>query len=351
MAALASCTKEKRFVLAKPIPTKADSLNTEAEVDAYIDAIDTTVPSFRLRDFSEIGTLYDTFVDNQNRVYAHQLGLDKTFYKTDFNNDGLTDILFIGGYGSDDSASERAHYIFKSGVIINGGKNRSTVFWLDKNHFTAFVPQIRNTDSLPLIILHQPRRIDNIYRGFKQGEGYVRAKDSAQVKLVYHSGHFVEYNPVPIKHHRIEKIQFSASPCFGTCPWFEMILERDRDSWLIAKSHNFEKKSMLDTLPFKEEGAFKGKIKETAFDDIEALLNYIDFVNLRDEYTVRHTDDTSASVIITYDDGKVKRIYDYGQTGTYGLMAFYKKIADLRFSQKWIKAKEPQGIRMKQFFN
>ncbi|MGV3461426.1 MAG: DUF6438 domain-containing protein [Flavobacterium sp.] len=342
-----SCKKEQKFTLAQHTPSGIDSLDTDSEVEACMRKIDSNYSYFHLKHFSKLGP-DDGFVDSTNMAYAKQLGIDKTFYKTDFNNDGLTDILAIGGYEVTSTGFDGVRYYFDANVIMNGGKRKSTIVPLLKNHGKAFVPEIRKTDSLPLIVLHQPRRIDNRYRGFTKKDGFVRAKDSAQVKLIYNSGHFVEYNPTPA-HHNITKIQFDASPCFGVCPWFEMVLERSKDSWFIAKSYNFGKPKFVDDTPFKEEGTFKTTVSNAGFDDLTTLLNYIDFENLRESYTVNHTDAPSASIIITYDDGKTKRIHDYGQNGTYGLQAFYQKMMDLRFSEKWEKAKEPEGIRMKQF--
>lgn len=343
IAGLTSCRNERGFAIAKHIPSKIDSLTTEDEIEAYIRDNDTLMGGFDVKGFSRMGILLnDKKLDSAARSYVKQLGLNKSFYKADFNNDGLTDLLALGSWGDELSPKE---YAFDAMVIMNG-KDKATMHLLAKTHYTVFVPEIRVTDSLPFIVLHQPEKIDNRPRMFVNGQ-FERAKDSAQVKLVYHSGHFVEYNSKAVKHHKIAKIAFSASPCFGTCPWFEMVLEKGKDSWFIAKHYNFDKENFSE----KEEGTFKSRIVDSDIKDLEELLNYIDFENLYENYMVMHTDAPSASLIITYDDGKTKRIHDYGKSGTYGLQALYDKIANLRFNQKWEKAKEPKGVRMKQFWN
>jgi hypothetical protein len=70
------------------------------------------------------------------------------------------------------------------------------------------------------------------------------------------------------------------------------------------------------------------------------ILNYIDFKNLKDSYSVGHTDAPTAKLKVTYDNGRTKYIEDYGMRGNYGLIATYDMFRDLRFNQKWAKAEE-----------
>jgi len=65
------------------------------------------------------------------------------------------------------------------------------------------------------------------------------------------------------------------------------------------------------------------------------LLNYIDFETLQDNYAVNWTDDQTAKLKVTYDNGKVKSIRDYGLLGTYGLDRVYQLLFELRENQKW----------------
>lgn len=50
-----------------------------------------------------------------------------------------------------------------------------------------------------------------------------------------------------------------------------------------------------------------------------------------------HTDDQTSSLKITFNNGNIKTISDYGMIGTYGLKILYGKLAELRFNQKWQK--------------
>ena len=84
-------------------------------------------------------------------------------------------------------------------------------------------------------------------------------------------------------------------------------------------------------------GNFNSKITKDKYNDIVNLLNYIDFESLKDNYSVSWTDDQTATITITYDNGKVKSISDYGLIGTFGLDRVYQLLFELRDNQKWTK--------------
>ena len=80
-------------------------------------------------------------------------------------------------------------------------------------------------------------------------------------------------------------------------------------------------------------GEYKAEIDNKSYSDIINLLNYIDFQNLNDEYAVNWTDDQTSYITITYDQGKIKTIRDYGLIGTHGLDKLYDLLFKLRFNQ------------------
>ncbi len=57
----------------------------------------------------------------------------------------------------------------------------------------------------------------------------------------------------------------------------------------------------------------------------------------KDKYAVNWTDDQASILEITFDNGKVKKIYDYGLIGTFGLDRVYQLLFKLRENQKWTK--------------
>lgn len=82
-------------------------------------------------------------------------------------------------------------------------------------------------------------------------------------------------------------------------------------------------------------GVFHTTISDTAFFDIINLLDYIDFPNLEDNYSVGRTDDQTSVLTVTYNNGKVKTIRDYGLVGTFGLDRLYHLFFNLRYNQNW----------------
>ena len=85
------------------------------------------------------------------------------------------------------------------------------------------------------------------------------------------------------------------------------------------------------------ESFIKSIDKEKDYSKIVELLNYIDFPNLKDNYAVNLTDDQTCTLTIIYNNGKVKKIEDYGLIGTFGLDRFYSLMFELRFNQEWKK--------------
>lgn len=133
--------------------------------------------------------------------------------------------------------------------------------------------------------------------------------------------------------------------CYGTCPVFTLKLNKSGSSEFIAENYiffkhddpDFEKKSQKAFE--KGEGTFKTGIKKADFQNLENLLNYINFPEFRENYAVNWTDSQTATLVITYDDGKIKKVKDYGLSGTYGLKRLYTLLFDMRFNQDWKKEK------------
>jgi hypothetical protein len=324
-----SCKKEEAFTRAAHIPSKIDNLNTEDEIEAYIRKLDTNLRDFYLVDYKRIMTFKPTYVDSLNRIYAKQLGINKTFYKTDFNNDGLTDLLLIGGWKNGNVKPKDQLYQFNSQIVINGGEGKSTTYSIARDYNFAFVPQILYTDSLPLLVLHHSQNFDTVRPP---------SRDTLQVKLVYKSGYFVEFNKKYVKHHEIKKIEFT-NVLGESGPFFQMILNKNKESWFIAISNNLEEHRY-------NEGTYKTTIKDSHFNAISDLLNYIDFKNLQEDYSIYNTGPPSMALRITYDNGKIKEIFNNAGAGTYGLEAVYQLMMELRYSQDWKPGKEPKNIRM-----
>lgn len=114
--------------------------------------------------------------------------------------------------------------------------------------------------------------------------------------MIYKFGDFIEENQSP-SNHKIEKIEYSTTMYYGTCPVFNITIKADKTARWNAE--------MFNEINDKEvNGKFNSKITEDKYNDIVNLLNYIDFETLQDDYAVNWTDDQSSTLKITYDNGK-----------------------------------------------
>ena len=296
-----------------------DNLKTEDEVENFIIPFygDFYLSSIQ-EDFSIIQGVDREFAKKFEycKNIADSLSVTKSFYKADFDQNGLTDILVIG--------SDMDINVF---VVLDFGKDGFKFYSLTRKIFQdCVVPEISNTGSNTVI---------NYY--YKNNAHWTdKGKISKILKktLIYKFGDFVEYNRESTKYH-IEKIDFQTTSCFGTCPEFKIIITNNKKGFLSAKSYNKKSKKGKEI-----KGEFIATIKKKNYNNIVELLNYIDFPRLKDNYDVNWTDDQSCTLTITYNNGKVKEIKDYGLIGTFGLNRVYDLLFKLRFNQEWKKIKE-----------
>ena len=128
--------------------------------------------------------------------------------------------------------------------------------------------------------------------------------------------------------HKIEKIEYSTTRCFGTCPVFSLTINADKSAEWDAKMFNKINGEKIS-------GKFHSKINKKEYNEIVILLNEMDFEKLENNYQIEYTDAQSSTLKITYDNGKTKAIQDYGLQGTEELKQLYKILFDLRENQKW----------------
>ena len=130
------------------------------------------------------------------------------------------------------------------------------------------------------------------------------------------------------------KIEYSAGACFGFCPIFKMSISDDRTATFEAERFNFSR----DTQSQESEGNFKGTIKEEQFNQLITMLDAINPKNLKDYYGNKNVSDLPTSFLtITYLDGSVKKIQDYGKHGTLELEKLYQFFENLKTNQSWTK--------------
>lgn len=311
---------EDTFSKAKLIPSKIDSLKSRFEVENLIRNCDSNYKKFELKRIEELDRDYER--DSLTKLLAKKLKVNSSFFKADFDNNGLTDLLVIGDnkkcyYGFENKSCD-----FNSLVLLNFKGGNYKISNVERTSFNySFVPKIEYINNNVVLVIYNPK---SEYRG------HVYEKERIDT-LTYKFDTFIEL----VNNHKqsnIEKIEYSTSPCFGTCPVYTLTIDNKKNAVLLAKEYNFS-----DEYNDNDEGFFNGKIEDEKYNELINILNYIDFSKLKDEYHVTATCQSGCMLKITYNNGKVKTIGDYGQVGTYGLKLLYQKISDLRFNQKWTK--------------
>lgn len=330
--------KENGYTKAVLKPSKIDSLDTPEKVESFVRSIDSSLKDFKLRKFKDLNSgKYSNIRDSLTKILANKLQINKSFYKEDFDNNGFTDLLITG----DDY---RPHDInttiyVNTLILMNYGNDSINIHLLNKNRFPLPIPEITLYKNQPFIKLYEveSRNWEN-----------VKVKDSSITTLTNKFDNFIEYNKQP-SNHSIESIEFYTSGCMGICPVYKLIINSDRTATFLAKGLNFNKTINEIIVAIDNDrvgdvyGSYKGKIKEVDYNKLINTLNYIDFENLQDDYGVSWTDDREGELKITYNNGKVKHIEDYGMVGTYGLKAIYEQFAALRFNQEWQEVPEPES--------
>jgi len=285
-----------QIALGQKILSKIDSINSKKEVEKLIHSLNNKYKEF-------------TTIENSLDL--------KPYYKADFDKNGLTDLLAIGGFpvysiGPKGVNRENDRQIF---VVMNFGKDsmeiKSLTMGMGTNH----------NQTIPEIVTDTIIRIE-------------------QKNLIFKFGDFIELNPNPTTYD-IKKVEYQTTRCYGTCPVFSIEIDQHKKGIFKAEAFNSETKIPFLELPGKGnkpkeiKGTFNATIKDDPFFKIINLLNYIDFPTLKNNYSVNWTDDQTCTLTITYNDGKEKEIRDYGLIGSYGLARLYELFFELRFNQNW----------------
>ena len=321
--------------------SKIDSLGTIPEVESFIRSCskskDDFLSKFTLKTIKDFD---NTVISPKIKKKAKALGVGKSFYKGDFNHDGRTDLLFIG----DNKSCIQTSMDSKKEISCN--TSVKVIFDLESGYVLKDVMRRHRDFTIPKVI--KINGMDYINITYEDNSMFSNTPEKMLSKiLTYKFDDFIEYNSQP-KKHSIKQISYKAGPCYGTCPIFELELNKNKISTFTAFAFNFiddnDRAAAANAIgnlnKGKNEGVFKSQIKPSDIAAIEELLNYIDFPNLNNSYSISATDNPSSTLTIVYNTGKIKKIKkieDYGLVGTYGLKKLYKILFNLRFNQDWEK--------------
>ena len=274
-----------------------DSAITKIENGKQIEYLLQTIDLNEYKDF-KVDSPIDYF-DKSSSDYATRENL-KVWYKGDFDNNGFQDLLVSG-------TKYRARATL---CILDNGNDSFSIYKLNWTYWRpdVFVSKIAvgDEDMIEMTKMHNP------------------TKKFISSILTYKDKRFIEYNPSVTKQ-KIQRIDFGTTSCEGTCPIFGLTINNNRKA--IYNAQNFN----------RDTGVFVSTIGSNIYEEIIALLNYLDFTNLEDYYSNNLTDVPASFLEITYNDGKIKKITDIGQEGTLGLKILYEKLFALRDNQNWVK--------------
>jgi hypothetical protein len=286
------------FFLIFPIvlfANKIDSLKTVADVEKFIRSQDTNFKKI------QIPSLKMIYRDSLKLNLAETIGV-KTWQKIDFDNNGITDLLFFGQF------NEKGECILFA-AIDEGDKIKFHSF--DNKYYSLLYPTIRG-DNYQLFL--------TLFKGYKSSKDTILIKDTTI--LIYKFGAFVDFNNKP-KTYKIEKIELKAFGCEGICPIFNLRIKANQKATFKAIKYN------------AIHGNYKCKVDSIHYSIIIDLLNYADFSNLKNEYGSRYTDGPDCILKITYNNGQIKTIRNNDWNGPYSLCSVIWKLFELRKNQSW----------------
>ncbi|HXP49907.1 MAG TPA: DUF6438 domain-containing protein [Bacteroidia bacterium] len=298
---------------------KIDELKNDSDVNMFLQSIDSTYQLSSAELF--IG-------DAHYKVAMDSMGV-KLWQKADLDNNGTTDLLVhVWSSYSDELLL----------AILDIGGKFSVRYLSTQGDPKDYIPVIKNVNNKTLLILYTDTRRDSATYDaddvFKLLELH---KVAAEDTLIFNFNAFIDYNVNPAKN-RIKSITYTTEACFGTCPVFTLNIKEDRKAIYTATEYNVHE--YIDQEGKKRYKADTGQYNSTVdiehFNKLVNLLNYLDFTKLKDTYKVDWTDDAGCTLTITYDDNKVKKIYDYGEIGTFGLKEVYNVLFSIRDTQRWV---------------
>lgn len=132
---------------------------------------------------------------------------------------------------------------------------------------------------------------------------------------------------------QISMFTISRTPCFGSCPIYTLRIDKNCVATLDA----------IDHLSNGLKGWHKTNLPEKEWMKLVSKLNEINYNGLQDSYGNRNiTDLPSVNTSITFADGNMKKINDYGARGTDELTDLYAYVDALIGKLDWQPTDAPE---------
>ncbi|MBD3906561.1 hypothetical protein NAL32_18170 [Chryseobacterium sp. Ch-15] len=237
----------------------------------------------------------------------------KCIYEADFNNDGKIDYLVNLSYPKtkDNNLIRINEDNISTVVLLSSVRDYQLLNPGKSNVYDIVSAKIINYKNKNLI------KLLSISKNFDNKIDILEA-DTLMIK----NNELTEFVNSTQNHH-IEKIIFTKKGGYSPGIKYQLTLKKDS----VILNSNFYKN-------------LKGKYickNNSKFEKAAKYLNEINFSDLKDNYFINCEDCSSIVTEITFDNGKSKKINDYGEKGSLNLLRFYEKKDSIMSQQKWKK--------------
>ncbi|MBT32390.1 MAG: hypothetical protein CMO01_22230 [Thalassobius sp.] len=269
------------------------------EIKTKDDAENFIVNNYRFNKYK-----YDSFkIDSASTEYDN-------FKKGDFNHDGVPDLLIFGKaqvtvkgetYDNEDEI-----------ILLLGNKHRKAIkvnipysFFRGLGIHVVPTPKMIKVDNYDCLLIQ-----------YETTQLFAESTSNFADTMYVEFDNLLPYNPSP-SNKKISKIEFKTDYCYGSCPVFEISMDKNYDVVYSGIDHVIKR------------GEYKLRAEVKDWQYLIKLIRNLNIEEFKDYYAVQYTDDQTAFLTIYFDDGSKKHIKDYGLKGSYGLSIIYDYFFDL----------------------
>jgi hypothetical protein len=282
-----------------------DDLKTTKEVVSFVKSLDLELNKKTFGQLQIKPT--DTIAKDLPRCEVIKGWNIQNWEKTDVNNDGKTDLLFIAYWP----------YEYSQYAIVDLGNSNFEIMLISSElTYCKLVKPIKIDKKTELLLYDYRTQIERTKKG-----SAIHYVDT----LTYKFGSFIEKNTSKKQDYNIESIKFNVRQHFS--------LEIDHQG---NAYYNCPEKIFMNRLYENNYvGKSNKKIPIEKYNELEQLLNYINVKGLLNTYEIDSSDYTTVILTIKFKDGSIKEITDYGADGSYGLNAVYSKLTKIAAETNW----------------
>jgi len=222
------------------------------------------------------------------------------FTKVDLNKDGRTDLVI------------NARYLI---VVVDKGNGQYAYSFPSSTPFDECIRnnEIKEIDGNVTLIVRPCSNFGN--------------EQPSPDTLVWTGAGLMNYNAHP-RHQPVQKLHFSTSGCFGSCPIFDLAFDSTGKADFHAERYN-----EVNNKPLKA-GRYTGYISKTLLKQLYDAIDFVAWEGIKERYRVGWTDDQTVTLELT-EGGKTIKVSDYGARGTQSLKSIYLLLFEAAETTRW----------------